>query len=241
MLERAIETIDKIAEQTDRVILFHSASGKDSICLLDLLSSKFREVVCIYMYVVKDLTHINRYINWASNKYENAKFIQIPHPFVFSAIKTGFMGCRKNNKQKLWTLTQLTDEMRKKCDIEWAFFGFKKSDSMNRRVMLRSYGEYPICEKTYKAYPLADYKNADIKSYIKRQGLVSPECYGKGQSSGTNITDMDYLLFLRQYFPDDLKKVLTEFPLVGRLLYEYDYEKAKGKSIVNNQAQSDKP
>ena len=71
MMKRAIDIIKTIAERTDRVILFHSASGKDSIALLDLISPYFKEIVCVYMYVVKDLSHINRYINYACNKYPN--------------------------------------------------------------------------------------------------------------------------------------------------------------------------
>ena len=68
MMKKAIDIIKTIAERTDRVILFHSASGKDSIALLDLISPYFKEIVCVYMYVVKDLSHINRYINYACNK-----------------------------------------------------------------------------------------------------------------------------------------------------------------------------
>ena len=69
-MKKAIDIIKTIAERTDRVILFHSASGKDSIALLDLISPYFKEIVCVYMYVVKDLSHINRYINYACNNIQ---------------------------------------------------------------------------------------------------------------------------------------------------------------------------
>jgi hypothetical protein len=36
MLEKAQLIADEIAKRTDEVILFHSASGKDSIALLDI-------------------------------------------------------------------------------------------------------------------------------------------------------------------------------------------------------------
>ena len=79
MMDKAIDIIKNVALKADRVILFHSASGKDSITLLDLISPYFKDIVCVYMYVVKDLSHINRYINYACNKYHNVKFVQIPH------------------------------------------------------------------------------------------------------------------------------------------------------------------
>lgn len=229
MMKKAIDIIKTIAERTDRVILFHSASGKDSIALLDLISPYFKEVICVYMHVIKDLSHINRYINYACKKYPNVKYIQIPHFALYSYRRTGYMGYKKNEKQKLYNMSQLTDIVREKYGIEWAVFGFKQSDSMNRRLMLRTYDMNGINEAQKKCYPLSEYKNFDVLAYINKEGLIKPEKYGKSQSSGTDITDINYLLFLRDKFPNDLKKVIDTFPLVERKLFEYDYERAKAK------------
>lgn len=227
MLTRAIQTIKQIAQKTNKVILFHSMSGKDSIALLHLLYPHFDQITCVFMYVVKDLEHIARYMHYINKKYPKARIIQIPHFAVFSYIKTGHLGHRQNEKQRLYNLSDLTDNIREKTAIEWAFFGFKQSDSMNRRVMLRTYQEQAINEKNKKVYPLSTYKNNDIIEYIKAEKLITPEKYGNSQSSGTDINDLNYLLFLRNHFPNDLKKVIAEFPLVERKLYEYDYETTK--------------
>lgn len=227
MLNRAQQIIEQIAQKTSKVILFHSMSGKDSIALLNLLYPHFDRVVCVFMYVVKDLDHIARYMHYINKKYPKAQIIQIPHFSLFSYIKTGYLGYTQNEKQRLYTLANLTDNIREKTNIEWAVFGFKQSDSMNRRVMLRTYQDEAINEKNKKVYPLSTYKNADIIEYIKAEKLITPEKYGNSQSSGTDITDLHYLLFLRNHYPDDLKKIINEFPLVERKLYEYDYETAK--------------
>ena len=119
----------------------------------------------------------------------------------------------KNEKQKLYNMAQLTDIVREKYNIEWAFFGFKQSDSMNRRLMLRTYGMNGINEEQKKCYPLSEYKNKDVLEYISRKNLIKPESYDlKHQSSGT-----------------DLGRVINEYPLVERKLFEYDYERAKAK------------
>ncbi len=227
MLTRAQQIIEQIAQKTNKVILFHSMSGKDSIALLHLLYPHFDQITCVFMYVVKDLEHIARYMHYINKKYPKARIIQIPHFAVFSYIKTGHLGYRQNEKQRIYNLSDLTDNIREKTAIEWAFFGFKQSDSMNRRVMLRTYQEQAINEKNKKVYPLSTYKNNDIIEYIKAEKLITPEKYGNSQSSGTDINDLNYLLFLRNHFPNDLKKVIAEFPLVERKLYEYDYERAK--------------
>lgn len=223
-MDRATDIIKSIAARTDRVILFHSASGKDSIVLLSLLSPHFKEVVCVYMYVVKDLQHINRYIRYAKARYSNARFVQVPHFATYSYTKTGYMGCAKNPKQRKYTMAQLTDIVREKYGIEWAFFGFKQSDSLNRRVMLRTYPDGATNEKSKKCYPLSPYKNKDVLDYIENNGLITPERYGAAQSQGCDITDLDYLLYLRYNFPADLRKVLAEYPLVERILFEHDYK-----------------
>ena len=122
-MKKAIDIIKAVAKKTDRVILFHSASGKDSIALLDLISPYFKEIVCVYMYVIKDLSHNNRYINYACKKYPNMKYIQIPHFALYSYRRIVYMVFVKNEKQKLYNMAQLTDIVREKYKIEWAFFG----------------------------------------------------------------------------------------------------------------------
>lgn len=223
-MKRAIEIIKTIAEQTNEAILFHSATGKDSIALLNLLTSYFSRIVCVYMYIVKDLKHINRYLNYAQSKYKNVEFIQIPHYTIGGDIKRGYLGIKQNPNQREYSLADITEIVRQRTNIDWCFFGFKQSDGLNRRLMLRTYTEQAICEKTKKCYPLSTYKNTDVLDYINRHGLIQPLKYGKKQSSDADVSDVNYLLWLRSNYPDDLQKVLQQYPLAERFLFEYDYK-----------------
>lgn len=215
-LRRAKEIIEEIAKQTDSILLFHSLSGKDSIVLLDLLYGRFKRVVCVYMYLVKDLDHIMRYYSYAKNKYPNIEFIQVPHYALYNYIKNGYMGIKKNPKQRQWTLAEITDKLREKLGVEWACYGFKQSDSLNRRLMLRSYsdGKEAINYKTKKVYPLSTYKNGDVLDYIQDHRLKNPEVCGTNkQSSGVDIMDIEYQRFLKDCYPQDLEKIYKVFPL----------------------------
>ena len=60
--------IDMAREQTKDCIVMMSL-GKDSIVTLDLLYDKFERIVCVFMYLVKDLEHIQRWINWLKARY----------------------------------------------------------------------------------------------------------------------------------------------------------------------------
>lgn len=222
-MKKAESIIKRIASVTDRAVLFHSASGKDSIALTDLIAPHFREVICVYMYMIKDMEHINHYIAWGQNRYPSVRFVQVPHYSVYTYIKNGFLGCKQNPKQKQWTLAEITDKIRERYGIEWAFFGFKQSDSLNRRLMLRTYTDEAICEKTRKCYPLSPYKNKDILHYIEEHHLIRPETYGgEYQSTGCDITDVHYLLYLREKYPNDLHRLYEIYPMAERILFEYD-------------------
>lgn len=227
-LKRAVEVIDEVSKQTDSILLFHSLSGKDSITLLDLCYPRFKRVVCVFMYIVKDLDHINRYLVYAKKKYPNVEFIQVPHYSLYNYIKIGFMGIQKNVKQRQWTLADITDKLREKLGIEWACFGFKQSDSLNRRLMLRSYsdGKEAICWKTKKLYPLSTYKNQDVIDYMHAHHLKNHEKYGDNlQSSGTDIMDAQYLTFLHRCFPQDEEKIYRQFPQARIVLMQANKDK----------------
>lgn len=90
-LSATLNSIKALSRKHDRVILFHSGAGKDSICLLNMMAPYFKEIVCVFMYTVKDLEHLNRYINWAENKYPNCRFIQTPHYGLYNAKKLDCM------------------------------------------------------------------------------------------------------------------------------------------------------
>ena len=215
-LKRAREIIDDVSKETDSILLFHSLSGKDSIVLLELCYKKFKRVIVVFMYLVKDLEHIMRYYNYAKAKYPNIEFVQVPHYALFNYIKTGYMGIKQNTKQRQWTLADITEKLREKLGVEWACYGFKQSDSLNRRLMLRSYtdGKEAINWKTKKFYPLSTYKNKEILDFIFGHRLKNPEVCGTNkQSSGVDIEDIEYQKYLKELYPADLEKIYKVFPM----------------------------
>lgn len=231
-MSKATDCIKRVAEQTDKILLFHSATGKDSIVMLDLCAPYFKEIVCIFMYTVPNLACTNRYIKWAEATYPNAKFLKtkqgygVPHFNVSSYIKYGYLGCKTNAEQKLHSLASITDIARERTGIEWAFYGMKEADSLQRRVFLRTYDD-GICWKTKKAYPLHLYKHKDIEKYIADKHLITNVDYGEGMfgkatSSGESVDSPIFLNYLRNNFPADLQKVYAYYPDAERILFEFD-------------------
>jgi sulfate adenylyltransferase subunit 2 len=220
--------IDELKKQAGEVILFHSATGKDSICLLDILSQNFTRVYCVFMYIVQGLDYENAYINWALKKYPNTTFYQTSHFCLYSFIKNGYLGIKKNEKIETMSIHKIDALVRVKSKINWSVYGFKKSDGVTRRLMLNQC-ENGIYKTTNKAYPLMDMKNHDVLNYISDNSLIQPFCYSKNKpSSGCDISDPIFLAYMRAKYPNDLQKIFKVFPFCEANLFKYDtYGKSK--------------
>jgi 3'-phosphoadenosine 5'-phosphosulfate sulfotransferase (PAPS reductase)/FAD synthetase len=213
-MSNPIEAIKAVSQKTNKILLFHSGAGKDSIALLDMLAPHFEQVVCVYMYVVKNLSHIDNYIEWAKAKYPNCRFLVYPHYSLSGYIKSGFMGIAKDEKQKLYTMADITERAR-----------FKQSDSLNRRLMLRTYDKSMINWDTGKLYPLSEWKNGDVLKYIEAKGLAKPLTYGgKHQSHGTAVNDINFLLWLKEKAPADLLEVYNQFPESEIMVHRHEHQ-----------------
>lgn len=216
-LEGTYKNIDAIRVKSDNALLFLSL-GKDSLVLLDLLYPRFKKVVCVFMYFVKDLEHINRWIGWVKAKYPAIEFVQVPH-WNLTYILRGGLYCVPNPKVKLLKLADVVKAMQLKYGIQYAFLGMKKADGMNRRLMLNGYQANDY-ENNGLVYPLAEWNQRDILAYMKQSGLPEPIRYSLKASSGVGF-NLDCFLWLEKNFPQDLRRIYKVFPMAERILWEH--------------------
>ncbi len=222
MIEKTNDILRTIAAETNEIVLFHSVAGKDSIALLDLCAPFFKRIVCCFMYTVPKLGHMNRHIAWAKATYPNCEFVETPHYALYQFIKIGFLGISQNKSVKLMRLSNIVERICLNTGIKWSVVGFKQSDSMNRRLMLRTYELNAINRKTNMCYPLSEWTNNEVLKYIQMRKLIKPIEYGRGQSQGQNPDDIDFLLWCREHYPEDLARIFNVFPLAKIKLDEYD-------------------
>ena len=218
-LEHSKKVIRTIRQKSNRAILFYSG-GKDSIALLDLMAKEFEEVVCVFMYFVKDLEHTDKYIRFSKAKYSNVKFIEVPH-WILSQIHRSGMFCVPQ-KIRLINLKDVIEAVKIKTGIQYAFIGEKKADNMNRRIKLRLY-ELEAISTTNNVYPLSNWRDGDVLNYIQRNKLPKPINYGKKKNRSVGVFfDTDVFVWLRSHYPGDLQKILKVYPLSEKLLFDYD-------------------
>lgn len=214
--------IENLRKETDTIILFHSATGKDSIMLLDVLSKRFTKVFCVFMYIVKDLDYENCYIEWAQKKYSNCEFIKTPHYCLNSFIKHGYLGIAKDETVKNKIPATLHAQIKKLLQQDWLVFGFKKIDGITRRSFLNKAYQNGININTKKGFPLMDLKNSDVLKYISDNNLIEPFNYGTNKpSSGCDISTPEFLFYIAQKYPFDLKKIYEQFPFTEINLFKY--------------------
>lgn len=200
--------------------------------MLDILSKEFDRVVCVFMYIVKGLEYENRYIEWAEKKYSNCEFIQTPHYCLYSFIRHGYLGIKKDETIKTVQPQLIHDRMRRLIGLEWCGFGFKKIDGITRRSFLNGNtkkGYFPdryakgYNHESKDFYPLMDLKNADVLKYITDNNLINPFNYGTTKpSSGCDISTPQFLVYMREKYPEDLNKIFEQFPETEVKLFHYD-------------------
>lgn len=243
-VESSNDCIDYVRSKTDEVILFCSL-GKDSLVVLDMIAPKFKRVVCVFMYFVKDLEHINRFARYIQCKYTNIEYVEVPHWSLTYTMRGG-MYCLSTEKNKLLTLKDVIAAVRSKYGIFYCFTGMKKADGMNRNLMLKTYEQSHYVsvgkdgKETGTCYPLADWNQKDVLSYMRQHNLPEPIRYstsGKAAkaSSGCGF-NLDCFLYLEEKYPQDLVKIVDCFPLSYRILFEYhhkqgDYEEFRKKFL----------
>ena len=221
------QVIDTVSFFSNRVLLFYSC-GKDSIALLHWCAKNFSEVVCVFMYFVKDLEHINKFINFSKKQYPNISFIQRPH-YALTYINKSGLFCTPQNTRIL-KLSDIIQSVRIETQIEYVFLGMKQSDSMNRRIMLRQY-EMQAISPTNLVYPFSLWKDKDVLRYISNNRLPKPIQYSNKKSNGITF-DLDVYLYLREHYPNDLQKILDVYPLSEKILFDYDQKNKNTKGTI---------
>lgn len=214
-VERSNQVIDSIRVKSDACLLFCSL-GKDSLVTLDLIYPKFDRIVCVFMYFVKDLDHINNWIKWVKSKYPKVEFMEVPHWNLSYILRSGLY-CVPNPKIKLIKLVDVIKSVRLQTGVYYTFLGMKKADGMNRNLMLKGYA--PAYENNGLVYPLAEWTQKDVLSYMKMKRMPEPVRYGVKASNGLGF-NIDCFKWLLDHYPNDLKKIYKVFPMSERILFE---------------------
>jgi 3'-phosphoadenosine 5'-phosphosulfate sulfotransferase (PAPS reductase)/FAD synthetase len=204
-----IDTVQQINETLkDEPIIVMFSTGKDSIVMCDLLVKGYSgKMEFVFLYFVPGLEIKQRIIEHYEKRW-NVKIHQQPH-FTPLSLKTG----------KKYKMGDIEHGLRTKFDISYIAQGIRRDESLARRGMLKHL-PYGIDEKYKKLYPIADFSAKDVMSYVKLNRLPLPVEYSHGWKHDFSVPDVYGLVYLKNNFPNDYKKVITEFPDLEALVWE---------------------
>lgn len=181
-------------------ILSMFSTGKDSIVMTDLLMKYYSgEKTFVYFYLVPDLEFKETILQWYENKY-GVKINRFPNANIRSLL------LKKKIKQ-----ADGDAALRKKFDISWMAYGYKKNDSMARRGMLANL-QYGIDDRQKKLYPVGEWSDKQIYAHIKLNKLALPVEYSHGFDCDFYSPTGAGLLWLKRTFPNDYRKIVEVFP-----------------------------
>lgn len=183
-----------------------------------MLHPRFKRLMVVFMYFVKDLEHINRWIRWAKSRYPGIELMQVPH-WNLTYIMRGGLYCVPNPRVKLMKLADVVRSVRLTTGLHYTFLGMKKADSMSRLLMLKGYADEDY-EHAGMVYPLAEWTQKDILAYMRQHNIPEPVRYSLKASSGVGFS-LDCLLWLEEHCPQDLERIYDTFPLSRRVLWEH--------------------
>lgn len=143
-IDHANEVIASVRQKTDRAILFYSC-GKDSEVLLDLMAPHFKEIVCVFMYFVKGLDHIDNYLRAVKARYANVTILQVPHWTLTRVLRCGLY-CIPNPNVKLLSLKDVDESVRMKTGISYSFYNVRFDKMLQNSYLNGEYGATPIFE-----------------------------------------------------------------------------------------------
>lgn len=205
----ALVNIQKIAQALkDEPVLIFFSTGKDSIVSTDLFFKHHKgKKELVFLYFVDGLEIKEKMLRYYEKKW-GCKIHRRP----------SFEHLNLLQDKKKYRMADIEASIREEFNISWIVQGVRKDESLARRGML-AHLPYGIDEKYRKLYPISDWSAKKVLSYCKLNKLPLPVEYQHGMKHDFYIPDAKLLLYLKNNFADDYKKVIQTFPQLEALVW----------------------
>jgi len=203
-------------------VLVGLSGGKDSLVTLDLAVRSFGpdNVVAFSMYLVRGLRCFEGPIERAARIY-GVQVEYVPHWMLGTMLKDAVLMPHRGDAHT-WRDTKLVDIeqlVRQRTGIDWIAYGHRAAESIERRGMLNRCQGFNADAR--RVYPVWRWRSADVFSYMSARGIPLPPTFGKDRLSGVDLRP-ETLLYIREHFPDDYRKILEVFPFAEAQLRRWE-------------------
>lgn len=187
------------------------SGGKDSWAILELAHRVFgKGNVHVYnLYIVPELECELRELRKAERRY-GVTIRRQPHPGIQTALSTGHLQPLPTAFRRKLHHADIYELVRDITKSDWLIFGHRMDESLQRRGMIKSSAGLMV--KLRKAYPLWNWKAADVFHFLRSAKIPAPEQYTEDDTTGMTLGP-NSLLYLKANYPEDYRKVIQMFPL----------------------------
>lgn len=210
------DRIKAMSKITDSVLVGFSG-GKDSIVTMDLCFKYFKNVVPFFMYICPGLEFQENMLRWYERQY-NTKIIRVPHMDTSEFFRYGTFRTPDFNVSVI-SITDIYNYLRAETGIWWIAAGERISDSIIRRAMIKNSGSIDM--KRGRFYPISEWKKSEVMEYIKFRKLKLGNDSKELHFSFKSLEGRE-LAFVKQYYPEDYKKLLRLYPLAEAAVMRYE-------------------
>jgi 3'-phosphoadenosine 5'-phosphosulfate sulfotransferase (PAPS reductase)/FAD synthetase len=217
-----------VAEGVDEYLLAFSG-GKDSLVCLDILAGmdlRTKGFFYHYLYPNEPLECEQRTLDIGIKRY-GLEITYLPHPGLAELLRTSTLRYRDPSREM--TVPKVTPNdiervARKRTGFDWIVYGMRRTDSLQRCGMINKCGGIwrttTKGEPVRRVYPIAEFKPADVVSYLRSRKLPIPDMFGSkiSDTSGVSPTSPECVRFLKEHWPKDYNRLLKLFPFMDHLL-----------------------
>jgi len=205
VVTRNIDSMVQALSKEPVIIMF--STGKDSIASADLFFQKYPgEKQLVFLFFVDGLEIKERVLQYYEKLWRTT-ILRRPSETALS-LDTG----------KKYRRADVERGLKAELNISWLVQGIRKSESFARRGMLKNVPD-GIDERNGKLYPIADWSSKDVLSYCKMRKLPLPIEYQHGLIHDFSVPDPELLLYLKNNFPGDYRKVIKTYPHLEAMVW----------------------
>lgn len=217
MDQDSVSTRAELRRRNGDTVMLAFSRGKDAIGAWLALRDDGFDVIPVHYETIPGLSFVAESLAYYE-RFFGTQIISLPHPAFFQCVDS--LTFCPPHLVEIWedmdlhrqiTYRDIYDDVAalKGCG-PWYATGVRASDSLTRRMSLRTHGA--LIESEHKAHVIWDWSAQRLRDEIKRAGVKLPVDYKMFGRSFDGF-GIEYLSPLKKRFPDDYARVMELFPL----------------------------
>lgn len=206
-VESALNSLNLVRQTTD-VIGCAVSFGKDSLATLDLCCRVFRRVEGYYLFRVRGLEIVEQWTDEVRQR-TGVTVRMYPHFDLSRCYRNAVLQPHWKTKAPRVSMRDVERKFRQDAHVQWIAYGWRRSDSLSRALIMKSTGGYDVRAK--RVFPLRVWKNRQVYEYLDQRQIPRPPTLGRKEQGGLDF----HVGALQALSSADRERWMTDFPYAG--------------------------